>query len=155
MGLWLKTVTLPVLDHVVTLTFDLKFSEILNTTQKRSLSWIKDPVWDIWMELWLQNCIYAHIWSCGVLDFWPLDFKLSEMLKITPVSLFHWWKFLSPVWYTWMELWLQNCGGIKLPCKVHIKCWILNGKQIHYCHKLVMKKTFDNCDKTSAVFKRF
>ena len=46
------------------------------------------------MELWLQNCIFAYIYSCGDLDLWPWDFKFSEMLKPTPISLFNWQKFL-------------------------------------------------------------
>ena len=59
-----------------------------------------------WMELWNQNCNFAHIWSLGELGLWPLDLKFSEMPNTASTSLCDSQKF--PNWYIWMNSWLQT-----------------------------------------------
>ena len=72
-NIWL----LPIFSHVVTLTFGLPCPS--------KCFWLtKVATWNIWMELWIQNCTFAQIWSCGNLDLW---FFFSEMLNNPPASV--------------------------------------------------------------------
>ena len=54
---------------------DLKFPELLNIVlislfcRKKVLTWYTE------MQLWLWNCIFAHIWSRGHLDIWTSNFQ--------------------------------------------------------------------------------
>ena len=66
------------------------------------------------MELWVQNCTLAHIWSCSALNLWPLDLKFSEILHCPNRSF---WKTQVLTWYIWMELWLQT---VFLPIIGHV-----------------------------------
>ena len=91
-----KTVILPIFGHVATLTFDiwttnfhkcstlpqLVFSIKINNKSNKSygLVYLKGVV--------APETIFAHIWSSGVLDFWPLDLKLSGMINTTQMSFF-------------------------------------------------------------------
>ena len=73
-----KTAFLPTFGFVVIFTFDfwtLNFQEGLTLTNK-SFPLTKVPTWYIWMELWLQNWIFAYIWSCGELDLQPVKPKV-------------------------------------------------------------------------------
>ena len=81
----LQNIFLSIFGHVVTLTCDVQLSEMLYPTQY--VFFIdKNTVWYIWMELRFKNCIFAHIWSCGVLDLWILDLKYSEILNSALIS---------------------------------------------------------------------
>ena len=63
----------------------------------KSFSLIKVLVWYNWMELWLQNCSFAHIWSWGGLDLWPVDLKFPEISNTALISFFDWKQFLSGI----------------------------------------------------------
>ena len=69
-----KTEFLPKFGHVVTLTFDFWNSNFKKwlTQPNKSFSWIKVAAWYAWVELWPQNWIFPHIWSCGDLNLWPM-----------------------------------------------------------------------------------
>ena len=58
------------------------------------------------MDLWLQNCRFAHIWSCGDHTLWSLDLKFSEMLNTATISFIWLTKVLTCC--IKMELWLKN-----------------------------------------------
>ena len=59
----------------------------------------KEPIWYIWMDLWLQTRIFAHI--CGNLDLWTSYFQ--KFLKLPQQVLTN-----IPTWHTKMERWLQT-----------------------------------------------
>ena len=54
---------------------------MLNTTPTFCFCWQNYmpmsvfPTWYIWMKLWIQNCIFVHIWSFGDLDLGPSNFQ--------------------------------------------------------------------------------
>ena len=73
---------------------NLKIYAELQIVTTRSSTHTPNTLPSIWIDLWIQKWFMAHIWSCGDLDLWPLDLKLSEMLNITPISHFHWQRLL-------------------------------------------------------------
>ena len=88
----------PLFGHVVTMTFDLRvlpiFSCVVTFTFEpqifrnpsqcpiKCFQLTKIATWYIWRELWLQNCIFVQIWSCGGLYLWPLDLKFQKFLTL-------------------------------------------------------------------------
>ena len=83
----------------MTFAVNLKFSEMLNIVPV-SLFIDKSCHLVHWMELWIPNCNFAHIWSCCDHNLWPTDLKCSEMLNTARISLFIWQNF-PPVILKW------------------------------------------------------
>ena len=79
-----------------------------------------------WMEFWIQNSNFAHIWSSGDLGLWSLDLQFSEMLNTALISLFCWQ--IVPIWYIWMELRFQNCSYDHIWSCCGLNLWSLNLK---------------------------
>ena len=78
----IETVILPMFGHMVNMTFGPQIFINAQHCPNKFFSLTKVPSWYIKIELWLQNQIFTHIWSCGDLDFWPFDLRFYHGLKL-------------------------------------------------------------------------
>ena len=91
-----QTEYFPIFGHLLTLTFDPQFLEMLNTAPTSFFHWKK-------MSPGTFECSYgsktnfAHIWLCGELGHWPLDVKFAEKVNTASISLCDWQKILSGI----------------------------------------------------------
>ena len=61
-----------------------------------------------WMELGIQNCIFAHNWPPG--KPWPLTVGPQIFRNAQHCHNKSFWLTKVPIWYMWMGLCLQNCS---------------------------------------------
>ena len=109
---------LNIFGHEVTLTFGFQILRNTKHCPSKSFPLKKVYTWYIWMDLWMQNCTFAHIRPWSELDLWPLDLNFSKILNNNPISLSAGQKFFSGTFErcygSTTEFLVQKCDVVTL-----------------------------------------